>query len=287
VKVVVELKIHNWYSIDEALGAFNASAPEFHCDKQFVVVPQAVLCFATIGETSSQSHVPSPSSLTWRPLRLDYEPGDSIPWLPKSVREVCDRSRKPIQKLREHHVFLRKDKEGKFLYAGVAHLGSYECVRTGDPAKLSANFSLNAKLPRDAWLKFGGYPGWLVEVNHRCHRLGFEDTAIFEKLVQELPSQEFSHLSLTRYEEDSLTLHTNATRGWLMYLERPDDGGIYVRDPGWTGDAERQEIFRCGCGIDLEFPAQHTLPRELAIAAVVEFFKTRQLPRRVDWDAHA
>lgn len=36
---------------------------------------------------------------------------------------------------------------------------SYERVRTVDPAKLSANFSLKEKLPRDVWLKFGGYPG--------------------------------------------------------------------------------------------------------------------------------
>jgi hypothetical protein len=41
-----------------------------------------------------------------------------------------------------------------------------------------------------------------------------------------LNRQEFAHLQMTRYEEDSLTIHTNARRGWLMYLRFPADNGL-------------------------------------------------------------
>jgi len=57
------------------------------------------------------------------------------------------------QRIKEHHVFLRLPGDESFLYAGKAHLGSYSAAE--------ANFTLNEKLPRDEWLRLGGYPGWL------------------------------------------------------------------------------------------------------------------------------
>src|SRR5205823_1609384 len=119
----------------------------------------------------------------------------------------------------------------------------------------------------EVWLKFGGYPGLLVEVNHQSRRVAAGDLPAFEELVSQLSQQRFSHLCMTRYEEDSLTIHTNATRGWLMYLRDPADGGIYTRDTRDQGNLDAKEIFRCGCGIDLEFLTSETLPRDLAMQA--------------------
>lgn len=130
----------------------------------------------------------------------------------------------------------------------------------------------------------GGYPGWLVEVNHRSHRVEAGDLETFERLVGELARQEFSHLCMTRYEEDSLTVHTNARRGWLMYLRFPGDNGVYNLDPNYTGPAEAEEVFHCECGIGLEFPTAQTLPHELAGRAAVEYFRTGRLPQCVHWE---
>jgi len=141
----------------------------------------------------------------------------------------------------------------------------------------------NEKLPREAWLRFGGYPGWSVEVNHKIHLVDKGDLASFERLVEELPRQEYSHLCMTRYEEDSLSVFTNLRRGWLMYLRYPSDSGVYTRDLAYSGDPKAEEVFRCTCGIGLEFPAGQTLPRELAVQAANEFFQTGELPRRVHW----
>jgi hypothetical protein len=203
-------------------------------------------------------------------------------WLPETVREVWDRSRKPVRKVRDHHVFLRTPSDKRFFYVGPAHLGSYGSF--GKYTGVSAHFSLNEKLPREVWLKFGGYPGWLVEVNHQSYRVASGDLVAFEQLVNQLPEQEFSHLCMTRYEEDSLTVHTNARRGWLMYLRYPSDGGLYTRDSTYSGEPEPEEVFRCVCGIGLEFPLSQTLPRELAMRSAIEFFQHGQLPKCVHWE---
>lgn len=279
------LALHNWYSAGDAVAAFGGgNLFESFYEGRFVVLPSAILCFVTVGQTIDEPHVPSPSQVVWRP-NLGTQPASHDEWLPEKVREVWDRSGKPIRKIRDHYIFLRTPADDGYFYAGGAHLGSYGSTRTRSGEwGLAANFSLDHKLPREVWLKLGGYAGWLVEVNHQCHRVDAHDLAAFERLVGELTSHEFSHLCMTRYEEDSLTAHTNATRGWLMYLRFPGDNGVYTRQLDYSGPLEAEEYFRCACGIELEFPAAQTLPRELAGQAAVEFFQTGQLPRCVHWE---
>jgi hypothetical protein len=282
----VKSKRHKSYSAHEAAAAFGGGEyAKMYCDGQFAVLPTAVLGFIMIGADKDESHVPTPSQVVWRPARLDYEPSDSFPWLPKDVREVWDRSQKEVRKLRDHHLFLRLPAEERFFYAGEAHLGSYGGAPDSTGRGVVAHFWLKEKLPRGTWLKFGGFPGWLVEVNHHSHSVAADDSATFEGLVAELPSQEFSHLCMTRYEEDSLTVYTNALRGWLMYLREPEDSGMYTRDPGYRGSPKSEEVFRCVCGISLEFSTAQTLPRELAIQAAVEFFQTGRIPESFPWES--
>jgi len=223
-----------------------------------------------------------PSSVVWKPSRLDYAPSEKYAWLPDRVWEVWGPRGKSI---RQHHLFLRPPTAERFHYAGTAHLGSISGPTTGDaPAERSVGFSLNHKLPGEAWLRLGGFAGWQVEVNHQTHHVNQGDLPAFRKLVAQMPRRKFSHLSMTRYEEDSLTVHTNPRRGWLMYLRHPADGGVYPRDREYAGDPDAEEFFECTCGIELEFPAAQTLPRELALRAAEEFFATGELPRCVYWD---
>lgn len=275
--------IHQWYTADEAVALFKGRGRRF-CDGEFIVLPKDILCLATLGNEEEGSHIAGPSHFVWRPRRLDYAPADDFPWLPREVREVWDRSRKRIRKIQDHHVFLRTLDDDRFFYAGPAHLGSYGSSRNGGNVQASAVFSLNVKLPREAWLRFGGYPGWLVEVNHESSCIAAGDLPAFAKLIERLREQEFSHLYLTRYEEDSLTVFTNTRRGWLMYHQDPDDGGVYVRDPEYGDVPQAMEQFVCVCGINLELPAIQTLPREMAMRIAVEFFESGRLPGWVQWD---
>lgn len=281
------LTLHTWHTAADAVSAFDGTgAAEAFLDGQFVVLPSVVLCFITTGQTFDEPHVASPSLVVWRPKLGTVRAGPGgIDWLPEKVREVWDRSGPRVRKLCDHHLFVRTPADERFFYAGDAHLGSHGSTQTTSGEwGLAANFSLSHKLPRDVWLGLGGYPGWLVEVNHECHRVAADDLAGFGRLVGELFRAEFSHLCMTRYEQDSLTVHTNALRGWLMYLRHPADGGMYTRDLGYGGPADAEEVFRCGCGIDLEFEAAQTLPRELAQRAAVEFFQTGRLPECVYWE---
>lgn len=271
--------LYHWYSTDAAVAAFGeAPAAERLCDGQFAVLPSAILCFATLGEAATQPYMLFPSSFVWKPGRSDYAPGDEVPWLPAQVREV----RGPGGAFTEHHLFLRAPGDESFVYVGAAHLGSW-----GDnqqPHGKEAGFSLDQRLPRDVWLRLGGYAGWRVELNHQGDLyLDPGDVAGFGRLVEEFGRAKSSHLYVTRYEEDALTVHTNARRGWLVYQRSLRDFGSHSQDPHYSGDRQAEELFLCACGIDLEVRAEQTLPRELCMRAAVEFFQTGTLPRCVAW----
>jgi hypothetical protein len=231
---------------------------------------------ATVGDPATQSHVARPSSVVWRPGRIDYASSDEFPWLPDKVREICGPDRKRIK---EHHVFLRLPGDAGFLYAGRAHLGRYGGPASGGaPSDREACFSLDDRLPRDEWLRLGGYPGWLIEANHQSERVDKADIAAFRRLAAEIANLKFSHLHMTRYEEDSLTLFTNAYCGWLTYQRDPTDLGASGCDPTSPGAGKGGELFRCTCGVELAISSEQTLPRQMAMRIAEEFFTTGVLP---------
>lgn len=274
--------LYERYTSDEALAAFgNSETAEPACDGQFVVLPAAVLCLATVGNSPTDPSLGTPSSFCWRPGRLDYDRSDEVPWLPTSVRDVWGPNR---EQLKEHHLFLRATGDEHFVYVGTAHLGSWG--NNGIPGDEVAGFSLNVKLPRDVWLHLGGYTGWCATLNHQDPRyLDTDDLAGFQRLVDELPRQENSHLELTRYEEDRLFVALNSRRGWISYQRPFRSFGIHVLDADSSSDPESVEGFWCDCGLELEVPAAHTITHEACLRAAVEFFQTGELPRCVRWSA--
>lgn len=276
--------LHHLYTVDEAIAAFGrGDRPRFLCNRDFVILRKAVLCFATVGDRPTDAELPSPSCLIWKPHRLVTDGGhEYFPWLPKSVCDTWDRER--ARGIRTHHTFVRLRADQCFLYAGTSHLGCYG----QDGRRLQdkhADFSLNTKLPREEWIRLGGYPGWLVDLNHKQYCVDLGDNVRFRAIVDRLLRQKQSHLRMTRYEEDSLTLHTNARRGWLMYLRHPADSGLYVHDATFKGDKESLEIFRCVCGIDLEFERKATVQRSVAQRVALEFFATGKRPTCVRWQS--
>lgn len=270
------MKLHAEYSHDEAVLHFaGPHKPVDLCDAQFVSLPDAILCFFTLGSPERSPHLSSPSVVTWCPANLRYDPTDRWPWFPSLARETGGSGGGPR---RTHHIFLRGPEDTAFLYAGPAHLGSYG----GSPDGLTADFYLKSRLPRDAWLRLGGYAGWLVEVNHESHLLAPGDSDRFGALLSDLFASEFSHLSMTRYEEDSLCAHTNSRCAWFMYLRYPEDPGLYLA-PRPVAEESRQEEFRCGCGIALEFPAAQTASLEEAAEILAYFFRTGTLLQVRNW----
>ena len=266
--------LHQKYTIDEAVAAFEpAGNAEFFCSRQFVVMSKAILCMATVGDPATQTHVSSASGVVWKPCETSDVTLDQR-W--NMHDKVTDAWRPDGRRIKEHHVFLRLPGEERFLYAGKAHLGSYSAVE--------ADFTLAEKLPRDEWLRLGGYPGWLIDVSDRSERVEVGDLDTFRRLLAEMAGPEFSYLRMTRFEEDVLTIHINARRGWLEYQLDPADFSYCGRDPAETGLGQADEVFRCGCcGVVLNCEADHTVPRELAIRVAEHFFTAGELPRTLRW----
>jgi hypothetical protein len=272
------LQIHRECTMHDAIADFGGHG-EVWCDDQFAVLPRTVLCFIVVGPGTDDPHLSQPSTVVWKPKRLDYAPDDEYPWLPTPVRDVYDRSGPRVVRLRTHHLFLRTVRMTGFYYIGEAHLGCYSGPRGIEPGNREACFSLNEKVSPKIWQTCGGYTGWKVELDHEEQVIS--DFSAMENVLCRLRSDAYSHLFMTRYEEDSLTIHTNPQgRAWLMYLSQPDDSGLYVNNPGLGTELQN---FRCGCGIDLDFPANQTLPCATAIKIARSLYEAGELPNYVDW----
>ena len=68
-----------------------------------------------------------------------------------------------------------------------------------------------------------------------------------------------------------------------LALGRAGHAVTLLERDGLPISADAEEAFLCACGIDLEVPAEQTLPRELCMRAAVEFFQTGELPGCVHW----
>lgn len=273
------MDLHSTSSVEAAISEFGGQA-QMWCDGQFAVLPKVVLGFLTVGKSTLGSHMPSPSPVIWRPGRGDYAPSEKPSWFPAAVRNVFDRSRRTPLRLRHHHILVRAPGAPDFVYAGEAHLGSFTEPRGNELEKCEASFTLDRKLPRDVWLRCGGYDGWLIETNHEQRVIAQGHPMGLEHALNQLSEQEYSHLSMTRYEEDSLNIYTNPHCAWLMYLRAPGDSGLYLDDPSRGAEDEH---FQCACGISLDFPASQTVSHSRAATIARHYFETGKLPDDVSW----
>lgn len=147
--------LHHWYSQEEAVAVFGSTErPELFCNGQFAVLSFAVLGFIVAGENTDESHVPTPAQVTWRP-RLD----SNDQWLPGKVTNVWDRGGQEPRRIKDHHIFLQASSGDRFLYAGVAHMGSDGSTRlsSGDWG-YAANFRSTRNSPANYGSKWAAIP---------------------------------------------------------------------------------------------------------------------------------
>lgn len=271
----MSMAIYTKASPGSAIAEFGQplSAPTF-LDGAFVVLERAVLCFLVTGP-EGPARLETPRQVVWRGRTEPPAEPSNLGWWPSAVVDVYDRTGPTTKRLRQHQLFLRSEQDSDFLYAGPAHLGSYGTDRV-------AHFELNTALPRPLWLRFGGYSGWMIELQHERRTIEDGDETSLDISLAAFASRAFSHLSLTRYEEDALHLYKNERCAWLMYLREPADSGVYVERDA-VQEAAAEEHFRCDCGIDLEFPLRQTLsvPEALDIARLL--FRHGALPTGWRW----
>jgi len=286
----VALSLYETCTAAQAVAAFgNPAKAKFFCDRQFAVFPRATLCFATMGHPDTGTKVLTPSKLAWKPARLDYHPERREPWLPAPLTKVVERNGGWLPL---HHMFLRAARAKKYVYAGIAELPMFGQVPEGGRIQHAAHFNFDVKLPRELWLRLGGYAGRLVTVNGVERRFAADDVADLERLLAGIPAApRYWELSLAGYEEHWFTALFNARRAWLRFVpdaERRiraqfmDTTALESWDPDCATPKQREFFGNDGHG-DVVRAAERTVSRELGVRAAVEHFRTGRLPECVRW----
>ncbi len=261
-------RLHQLYTPEEGVAGFAEGPADWTCDGQFALLPARVLGFFTLGDPSARPFVDDPKRVHWRPGRLDYAPAEELPWLPQAIREPLGPDGQPH---REYALFLRGEGDERYLYAGLAGLSMW----THSNHQPVAAFSLRERLPREAWERFGGWPGWWGGIGSRTVQLALGDSAGLLSLLADLGPDD--SIYLTRYEGDALSVYLTAERGHVCYSE-PDSGCSRVaHDPAVPADSPAQVEFPGDQG-PWEVPLCQTLPRAEAVAAAVEFVRTGRPP---------
>jgi hypothetical protein len=283
------LSLYETCTAGQAVAAFGGPAgAEFFCDGQFVVMRGAMLCLATIGDPDTGTKLLAPSKLGWKPGRLDYHPEDrKMPWFPERLLKCVKRNGAWLPL---HQMFLRAAGDEEYLYAGIAELPN---LHDGQFEKV-AHFVLDAKLPRELWLRFGGYEGRRVTISDGTgeHLLAAADMAGFEQLLAGIPSgRGYREVWIAGYEEHWFRALFNARRVWIQYVPdgerriRAEGLGCMALEP-WDPDCptpRRQEYFGDDGQSDVFRDARRTVPRELGVRALIEQFRTGRLPKCILW----
>jgi hypothetical protein len=287
----VALSLYETCTGEQAVKEFGDPAgAEFFCERRFAVFPRATLCFATMGDPDVGTRLLTPSTVDWVPARLDYHPECAErAWLPGRLTEVVERNGAWLPL---HHMFLRPVGDECYVYAGIAELRSFGDNPRGGRVQQSAEFLLDSKLPRDLWLRLGGYPGRLVTVNGTESRFAADDAVRFEQLLADvLAGPGYCEVSLAGYEEHWFTVQFNAKRAWLCFV--PDaERRMRAQFPNctamesWDPDCptpRKLELFGDDGHRELVYTADRTVSRELGVRAAVEHFRTGQLPDCIRW----
>lgn len=182
--------------------------------------------------------------------------------LPDLARKAFDDQTRLTQ-----HIFLCEPESDWAFYAGRAE---FVCLNPGVvPFEL-----IDAQLPKEVWLRFGGFDGWYVQIDASQHIVKANQPQQFALLLSQL-EMETGHLILANYEECLLTIHFNAECAWPT-LSGWIDGNYYQ-------DLELEDIdaaagdagFECACcGIPVSTQKCRTMAHGEAIRMAQDVFQT-------------
>jgi hypothetical protein len=136
------------YTSGEAVALFGARGHSRSlCGGQWVLLPSAILCFATIGPAPERPHFQSADSFVWVADRAYRASSEWPAALPLEVRQGQGHGR-PI------HLFARASGESGYIYlGGAAPANPYGY----DAGRITGTFRLIVPLPSDVWRRLGTY----------------------------------------------------------------------------------------------------------------------------------
>ena len=117
--------------------------------------------------------------------------------------------------------------DGGLSYLGPAHLAAYG--RSGYESRDEASFHLPDRLPRELWLRLGGFAGLRVEATD-VHE-DVEAAAVRTAVADMLAASATGEVWVRRWTGEALTVLCEAERAFLMGLSERGDVGSVACDP--------------------------------------------------------
>ena len=263
----LEAHLYKSFTRSAAVQLLGVEDSRSACGDQLIIGRERLTWLAAPPEGS----FPAPSRFAWAAARRYQEADDEYWFFPVEVRER-GRTKQGIE------MFFAPETSSDFIYLGGAWIASYGFSSSNSLGE--AELQLNRKLPRDVWLRVGGYEGWSLAIDDQERRGLSEDDVI--DLATAAVEKGAGELWLTRYEEDSLTLLIEPTRTFVMYLAFPGDSGMTARDPEVTGSLDTAAFTLSNGQVD-EFPYDETLPKDDALSVVQHFVRTGERAPSVMW----
>ena len=160
---------------------------------------------------------------------------------------------------------------GALAYLGPAHLGGYG--QSGRESDGEASFILSQRLPRDLWLRLGGFAHVRLTVNGA--REDVEAGALRGAVAGALAEPATGELWLTRWTGEALSVLFEPERAFVMELAGPGDPGSVARDPEVA--RERAPVaFTLSNGQVDEWPLEATVSHAQALDAVAAWAEGRR-----------
>lgn len=255
-------QLYKEYSVGEALVALGASeGVSLRCDGAFALLPRTIAWFVTLGAPPEGSAFTRPSVLAWKPMKgARARKGDDL----------------PLALLGKVHLLVRARDQERFLYVGKTQLISeFRC-------DFETVVQVTPKLRRDVWVRCGGSPGAIVDVDGRQNIIGEDPDLV--PVLNEIRQADRADVGINRYEEDWFHALFSGDRAFLMYLPEIGEAGMSSRDPKHVGAPNARVVFRSANGEDTEIPARFTVSKDQGLKAVEQFLRSGRVPKFIHWE---
>jgi hypothetical protein len=147
-------------------------------------------------------------------------------------------------------------------YLGPAHLASYG--HSSHESHGEASFHLFHRLPRDLWLRLGGFAGVRLEANGQ--RDDLEAATVRTAVADALGAAATGELWLRRWTGEALLVLFERERAFVMALAGSGDAGLVACDRQRAGEREPVAFTLSNGQVD-EWPLEATVSHDQALEA--------------------
>jgi hypothetical protein len=196
-------------------------------------------------------------------------------WLPSKAQlatwqQTCprlDRKKAFRENSKNCHLIVRAHSTEPWLYVGKARFYTAGSV---NGVEWKYGFRISPRLPRDVWMKFGGYTRWLVIIGRE--QLQVSKPSDILSILKNEWGQTSTELNITRYEGDSMVAFANESGMSVVgYDDSKHEFTSY--DPDRENSSETV-VFRRAGQPGHEVSVSRVIPKDAAIQIITEFLQS-------------